>query len=133
VAHDKTTVRKVLNQAHAQRRAALTAPEARALCEAYGITVPKEGVATSAADAATLATSIGYPVVKPVVASLAGDLEVEEASEYLYQHGIPAYPYSTEIPVAVLGATLGARRRAHTGGLTSRRQRAEKLRFSTQN
>ena len=43
-------------------------------------------------------------VVKPVVASLAGDIEVEEASEYLYQHGIPAYAYSTEIPVAVLGA-----------------------------
>jgi acetyl coenzyme A synthetase (ADP forming)-like protein len=41
---------------------------------------------------------------KPVVASLAGDIEVEEASEYLYDHGIPAYPYSTEIPVAVLGA-----------------------------
>ncbi|HEY7964512.1 MAG TPA: acetate--CoA ligase family protein [Steroidobacteraceae bacterium] len=43
-------------------------------------------------------------IVKPVVASLAGDVEVEEAAEYLYQHGIPAYAYSTEIPVAVLGA-----------------------------
>ena len=43
-------------------------------------------------------------IVKPVVASLAGDVEVEQASEYLYQHGIPAYAYSTEIPVAVLGA-----------------------------
>jgi acyl-CoA synthetase (NDP forming) len=32
---------------------------------------------------------------KPVVASLAGDVEVEEASDYLYQHGIPAYAYST--------------------------------------
>ena len=41
---------------------------------------------------------------KPVVASLAGDVQVEEAAEYLYQHGIPAYAYSTEIPVAVLGA-----------------------------
>jgi acetyl coenzyme A synthetase (ADP forming)-like protein len=41
---------------------------------------------------------------KPVVASLAGDVEVEEAAEYLYQHGIPAYAYSTEMPVAVLGA-----------------------------
>ena len=41
---------------------------------------------------------------KPVVVSLAGDVEVEEAAEYLYDHGIPAYPYSTEIPVAVLGA-----------------------------
>jgi len=43
-------------------------------------------------------------IVKPVVASLAGDVEVEDAAEYLYQHGIPAYAYSTEIPVAVLGA-----------------------------
>jgi acetyl coenzyme A synthetase (ADP forming)-like protein len=43
-------------------------------------------------------------ITKPVVASLAGDVEVEEAAEYLYQHGIPAYAYSTEIPVAVLGA-----------------------------
>jgi acyl-CoA synthetase (NDP forming) len=43
-------------------------------------------------------------IVKPVVASLAGDVEVEEAAQYLYEHGIPAYAYSTEIPVAVLGA-----------------------------
>ena len=42
--------------------------------------------------------------VKPIVASLAGDVEVEEASEYLYQNGIPAYAYSTELPVEVLGA-----------------------------
>jgi len=43
-------------------------------------------------------------ISKPIVASLAGDVQVEEAAEYLYQHGIPAYAYSTEIPVAVLGA-----------------------------
>jgi acetyl coenzyme A synthetase (ADP forming)-like protein len=42
--------------------------------------------------------------VKPVVVSLAGDTEVEEASEYLYEHGVVAYPYTTERPVAVLGA-----------------------------
>ncbi len=41
---------------------------------------------------------------KPVVASLAGDVEVEEASEYLYDHKIPAYPYNTETMVAALGA-----------------------------
>jgi acyl-CoA synthetase (NDP forming) len=41
---------------------------------------------------------------KPIVASLAGDIEVEEAAEYLYQNGIPAYAYSTELPVEVLGA-----------------------------
>ncbi len=43
-------------------------------------------------------------IEKPVVASLAGDTEVEEASTYLYDHGIVAYPYTTEKPVAVLGA-----------------------------
>ena len=43
-------------------------------------------------------------IEKPIVASLAGDVEVEEASEYLYANGVPAYAYSTEIPVAVLGA-----------------------------
>ncbi|MEV0596122.1 acetate--CoA ligase family protein [Nonomuraea cavernae] len=41
---------------------------------------------------------------KPVVASLAGDTEVEEACEYLFEHGVVAYPYTTEKPVAVLGA-----------------------------
>jgi len=43
-------------------------------------------------------------ITKPIVASLAGDVEVEEASEFLYRHGIPSYAYSTEIPVQVLGA-----------------------------
>jgi len=43
-------------------------------------------------------------IEKPMVASLAGDIEVEEAAEYLYQNGIPAYAYSTELPVEVLGA-----------------------------
>ncbi|SAL54905.1 N-acetyltransferase GCN5 [Caballeronia cordobensis] len=43
-------------------------------------------------------------IEKPIVASLAGDVQVEEAAEYLYEHGVPAYAYSTELPVAVLGA-----------------------------
>jgi succinyl-CoA synthetase alpha subunit len=43
-------------------------------------------------------------IEKPIVASLAGDIEVEEAAEYLYLNGIPAYAYSTEMPVEVLGA-----------------------------
>ena len=41
---------------------------------------------------------------KPVVASLVGDVEVEQASAYLFDHGIPAYAYTTEKPVSVLGA-----------------------------
>jgi acyl-CoA synthetase (NDP forming) len=46
----------------------------------------------------------GRGIDKPIVASLAGDVEVEEASEYLFDHGIPAYPYTTETPVEVLAA-----------------------------
>ncbi|MGQ9368767.1 acetate--CoA ligase family protein [Azospirillum sp. ST 5-10] len=43
-------------------------------------------------------------IEKPIVASLSGDVEVEAAAEHLYDHGIVAYPYTTETPVAVLGA-----------------------------
>ena len=41
---------------------------------------------------------------KPVVASLVGDVEVEDACRHLVDHNILAYPYATEKPVAVLGA-----------------------------
>jgi acyl-CoA synthetase (NDP forming) len=55
-------------------------------------------------------------IAKPIVASLSGDVEVEEASDYLYQHGVIAYPYTTEKPVAVLGAKY---RWARAAGLLS--------------
>ena len=43
MAYDKSKVRTLLDQARAAGRQALTAPQARTLCEAYGIAVPKEG------------------------------------------------------------------------------------------
>ncbi|GAA1899188.1 acetate--CoA ligase family protein [Streptomyces durmitorensis] len=43
-------------------------------------------------------------IEKPVVASLAGDVEVEEACQYLFERGVVAYPYTTEKPVEALGA-----------------------------
>jgi len=53
-----------------------------------------------------------HGIHKPVVASLSGDVEVEQAAEFLYRHGIVAYPYTTEKPVAVLGpSTAGPGRR----------------------
>jgi acetyl coenzyme A synthetase (ADP forming)-like protein len=67
MAYDKTAVRKIFDQAKATGRSALTAPEAKGICEAYGINIPKEGVAGSAADAARLATTIGFPVVMKIV------------------------------------------------------------------
>ena len=41
---------------------------------------------------------------KPVVCSLVGDVEIEEACDYLNARNILAYPYTAEKPVAVLGA-----------------------------
>src|SRR6201986_1784288 len=63
----KNDVRQILDKAKAEGRTALTAPEGKIVCEAYGIAVPKEGVATSAADAATIASGMGFPVVLKIV------------------------------------------------------------------
>jgi 2-keto-4-pentenoate hydratase/2-oxohepta-3-ene-1,7-dioic acid hydratase in catechol pathway len=38
-------------------------------------------------------------ITKPVIASLTGDVEVEELAKYLYERGIPTYAYPTEIPI----------------------------------
>src|SRR5580693_1050170 len=65
--HNQSAVRRILDEAKAAGRSALTAPEARGVCEAYGITIPKEGVAKTADEAAGLAESIGFPVVMKIV------------------------------------------------------------------
>src|SRR5690242_1625121 len=67
MAGNKTAVRQILDKAKAENRAALTAPEGKLVCDAYGIPVPKEGVATSAADASKLASGMGFPVVMKIV------------------------------------------------------------------
>src|SRR5204862_6286826 len=64
---NRTDVRRVLDTVKAEGRTALTAPEGKIVCEAYGIAVPKEGVATSAADAAKIAAGMGFPVVLKIV------------------------------------------------------------------
>ena len=43
-------------------------------------------------------------IVKPIVASLSGDVEVEEAARYLEERGIPSYPYAPERAVSALAA-----------------------------
>jgi len=67
MSNGKDAVRKVLDQVKADKRTSLTAPEGKLVCDAYGIAVPKEGVARTAAEAATLATTIGFPVVMKIV------------------------------------------------------------------
>src|ERR1044071_1676477 len=51
MSNPKDAVRKVLDAVKADKRTSLTAPEGKLVCDAYGIPVPKEGVAKSAADA----------------------------------------------------------------------------------
>ncbi len=64
---DKASVRKILDKVKADGRTSLTAPEGKLVCDAYGISVPGEGLATSAAEAAKLASGMGYPVVMKIV------------------------------------------------------------------
>jgi acyl-CoA synthetase (NDP forming) len=64
---NRVAVRKVLDAVKADGRDALTAPEGKLVSDAYGIPVPGEGVATSAADASRLGGEIGYPVVMKIV------------------------------------------------------------------
>src|SRR4051812_16269681 len=63
----QSAVRQVIDRAKAEGRDALTAPEGKLVCDAYGIPVPQEGVANSAADASKLAVGMGFPVVLKIV------------------------------------------------------------------
>ena len=67
MAYDKAAVRQILDRVRADKRDALTAPEGKLICDAYGIPVPQEGVATSAAEASALAQKMGGPVVLKIV------------------------------------------------------------------
>src|SRR5688500_7747057 len=67
MSYDKAKVRQVLDEVRKAGRDSLTAPEGRVVCDAYGIGVPKEGVASSAAEASKLADSMASPAVMKIV------------------------------------------------------------------
>jgi len=69
MASDRAAVQAVLDQVRAEGRTVLTAPEGKQVCEAYGIPVPQEGLATSAPEAGRLAQEIGYPVVLKIAST----------------------------------------------------------------
>ncbi|MBO0688422.1 MAG: acetate--CoA ligase family protein [Candidatus Dormibacteraeota bacterium] len=66
-ARNAAPVREVLDRARNGGRTALSAPEGKVLCDAYGIPTPSEALATSADEAVRAADAIGYPVVLKVV------------------------------------------------------------------
>lgn len=65
--YDKAAVQKILDMVKAEGRNSLTAPEGKIVCDAYGINVPQEGTAKSAAEASTMASKMGFPVVMKIV------------------------------------------------------------------
>ncbi|MGH7887523.1 MAG: acetate--CoA ligase family protein, partial [Candidatus Binatia bacterium] len=85
-------------------RYALGEPRIHALILGYWHTIITPPMVFAKLCAEVVEEARAKGIDKPVVASLVGDVEVEQASEYLYERGIVAYPYTTELPVAVLGA-----------------------------
>jgi acyl-CoA synthetase (NDP forming) len=85
-------------------RLGLEDPRIHALILGYWHTIVTPPMVFAELTAKVLAEARAKGIDKPVVASLAGDTEVEEASDYLFEHRVIAYPYTTERPVAVLGA-----------------------------
>ncbi|MCW2878274.1 MAG: CoA-binding protein [Sphaerisporangium sp.] len=85
-------------------RLGLTDPRIHALVLGYWHTIVTPPMVFAELIAQVVAEERAKGNDKPVVASLAGDTEVEAACDYLFDHGIVAYPYTTEKPVAVLGA-----------------------------
>src|SRR5262245_33954867 len=63
------TARAVLAAVRASGRNALTAPEAKVVCDAYDIPLPREALSASADSAAKLAAKIGFPVVMKIVSA----------------------------------------------------------------
>ncbi|MCE2390228.1 MAG: hypothetical protein J4G09_01955 [Proteobacteria bacterium] len=88
---DRTEIRNLLHRAFGEGRDALTAPESRLLGE-------------------VVQDARQRGIDKPIVCSLAGDVEVEQACAGLNEFDILAYPYATQKPIAVLDAKYrGAR------------------------
>ncbi|WP_030667999.1 acetate--CoA ligase family protein [Streptomyces sp. NRRL B-1347] len=79
-------------------------PRVHALVLGYWHTIVTPPMVFAELTARVIAEFHARGIDKPVVASLAGDVEVEEACQYLYERGVVAYPYTTERPVEVLGA-----------------------------
>src|ERR1051325_9621481 len=85
-------------------RYALNEPRIHALILGYWHTIITPPMVFAKLCAEVVEEARAKGIDKPVVASLVGDVQVEEASDYLYERCIVAYPYTTELPVAVLGA-----------------------------
>ncbi|WP_017596388.1 acetate--CoA ligase family protein [Nocardiopsis potens] len=85
-------------------RLGLEDPRVHALILGYWHTIVTPPMVFAELVAGVVEQARATGIDKPVVASLSGDTEVEAAAEHLFEHGVVAYPYTTERPVQVLGA-----------------------------
>ena len=67
MSHDQNTVRTILDDLERHGRSALDPLESQRVASAYGITTPSQALAATAAEAAEVATAIGWPVVMKIV------------------------------------------------------------------
>ena len=81
-------VRRVLDTVKAEKRTSLTAPEGKLVCDAYGIPVPKEGVAKSAAEAAKIASGMGFPGEGPGLLTNVKDWNGSQRYTVLFGQGL---------------------------------------------
>jgi acetyl coenzyme A synthetase (ADP forming)-like protein len=131
MSYDKASVRRLLDKAKAEARAALSPTESRLLCEAYGIPVPREGIAASAVEAASLAAQIGFPVVMKVVSpdilhkteaggvvvGIKSNAEAQEAYNSILS-GAKRYKPDAQVEGVLVQAMLSAGQEVIVGALT---------------
>ncbi|MEM9684307.1 MAG: acetate--CoA ligase family protein, partial [Pseudomonadota bacterium] len=66
MAINKKAVRTVIDKAIKAKRSALNAAECKRICSAYEIPLPRDGMAKSAAQAASIGKRLGFPVVMKI-------------------------------------------------------------------
>jgi acetyl coenzyme A synthetase (ADP forming)-like protein len=72
-------------------------------------------------------------VSKPVVVALSGDVEVEEAAQYLEERGVPSYPYAPEKAVSALSAVYNFSKAARSRPLPAGETVLDEWADATQN
>jgi len=106
---DRAKVREVFAKVRAEGRVTMGDSEARDVLEAYGVPLPKTGLAATAEEAVTLAESIGYPVVMKIASpdilhksdiggiklNITSASEVRDAFDLLFYRGKRFMPDAT--------------------------------------
>lgn len=101
IAGDREAVRAAIDHARAAGRAFITEESASRIAAAYGITVPRGGLAHDLAEAKALAAEVGYPLVMKIASpdilhksdiggirvGIEDEVELAEAYEEIIAHG----------------------------------------------